>query len=380
MPAVDACPLMTGPPAHRTLFVLPSLTMGGAEIALLRVLRLLQESLHLDVLTFSQGDGIERSLPPRIRHRCLGLDLGRRSPDFLRIPGSMRRFLGESRPDVVVSVLPYAHWAVGLAVSRMRGPRWIVWEQCDLSPEVAHQRYAPLKRWWLRRLLPGADGAVAVSEGVRRDLIDSWGLAPHRVRTIPNPLDPDSITEAAHPGAPHPWLTQDIPVIAYVGRLAPQKNLQFLLRAFGAAASHERLRLLMLGDGPEREALRREIGRLGLSDSVRLLGPVKDPRPYLRGACALVLPSLWEGFSNVTLEAMACGLPVAAADCPGPRELLRGGCGILLPSGDLSAWSGAMTRLVRDEDLRRSLGESGQRRALDFSPRSLRPLFAEAFA
>jgi len=117
-----------------------------------------------------------------------------------------------------------------------------------------------------------------------------------------------------------------------------------LIEAFSILEKKRRVRLVVLGAGPERNALNSLIQELGISDSVELPGFVENPFSYMAGSAVLALTSWFEGLPNVLIEAMACGTPVVAVDCPsGPREILEGGrYGRLAPVGDAKALAHAI--------------------------------------
>jgi glycosyltransferase involved in cell wall biosynthesis len=130
--------------------------------------------------------------------------------------------------------------------------------------------------------------------------------------------------------------------------------------------------LLILGDGSERAALERQAVELGLQDSVLMPGLVRDPERWLQHAQLYVLSSRFEGFPNALLEAMQCGVAVAAFDCPsGPGEIVRHEqTGLLVPAGDVDALAAAIARLAADADLRQRLGARRCRRRLPLLPRT----------
>lgn len=130
----------------------------------------------------------------------------------------------------------------------------------------------------------------------------------------------------------------ELKVIA-VGRLEPQKDYVTLLEAFAIVRRATPCRLIILGEGSEREKLERLAEELGISGSVDMKGYVQFPIKYVRQCNVFVLTSRWEGFGNVLVEALATGIQVVSTDCPhGPREILGGGkFGKLIPTADKEA-------------------------------------------
>ena len=143
----------------------------------------------------------------------------------------------------------------------------------------------------------------------------------------------------------HPWLDgSDIPVVIAAGKLKPQKDFETLLRAFALVQAKRNARLIILGRGPKKQALRELATELGISDCFQLPGHVRNPYAYFSRAAVFVLSSAWEGLPNVLIEAMACGCSVVSTDCPsGPFEILEeGAVGRLVPVGDATAMAKAI--------------------------------------
>jgi glycosyltransferase involved in cell wall biosynthesis len=188
-------------------------------------------------------------------------------------------------------------------------------------------------RWAYRR----ADYVVAVSEGVATDLERRASLKRGSVRVIHNPVVDARLTNLADADAEHPWLADDgPPVVLAVGRLAAVKDYTTLLHAFAMLRRHRPVRLIIYGEGPLRTDLERLRERLGLPDCVALPGFTANPYAAMRRAAVLTLSSRYEGLPNVLIEALACGCPVVATDCPsGPAEILdHGRFGRLVKPGD----------------------------------------------
>ncbi|MGD9784042.1 MAG: glycosyltransferase [Hyphomicrobiaceae bacterium] len=165
-----------------------------------------------------------------------------------------------------------------------------------------------------------ADRTIAVSEGLREELIKRWGAEPGKTITIHNPVFFPEV--AALPSAAE-LAHRDNTVLA-VGRFVPEKDFRTLIRAF-ARVRTPNSRLVILGKGPQRDMLVREVHRLGLGERVSMPGYSREPWAAYAAAKCFVLSSISEPFGNVIVEAMAYGLPIVATACSGPLEILRHG-------------------------------------------------------
>jgi glycosyltransferase involved in cell wall biosynthesis len=219
--------------------------------------------------------------------------------------------------------------------------------------ETNNERFRSLKRMLLRQAYHSADRVVAVSEGVREAAIQYYGLPPERVETHYNFFDIERIDRQMH--EPLPPAEQKQPgrfEIVAAGRLHPQKGFGDLLLAMRLLV-HDRglaqLHLRILGSGPLESDLRQLIERHQLQAHVTLAGFRANPLPYFRQADLFCLSSRYEGMPNALVEAMLCGVPVMATDCPsGPREiLLDGQLGRLVAPGDWQALAAAIEDLAR---------------------------------
>jgi glycosyltransferase involved in cell wall biosynthesis len=252
-------------------------------------------------------------------------------------------------PHVVLSFMTRTNVLVLLACTGLP-VRVVVSERVD----PASHRETLLWQGLRSLLYQRADAIVVQTERIatwfRRRL---WRR--DRIVVIPNPVVPGEHTSA--PSEPPPQ-----PFILGAGRLVRQKGFDILIRAFGVVAPEApQLRLVIAGEGPEEKQLRDLAAGLGLGSRVTFLGNVRDLSALMRYAVAFVLSSRYEGFPNVLLEALACGLPTVAADCPeGPREILADGqYGLLVPCNDATALAAAIVRLLADAELRRRLSALG---------------------
>lgn len=206
-----------------------------------------------------------------------------------------------------------------------------------------------------RRTLASADAVIAVSTAIARDLrVRAPELARTPVYTIPNPVDMTALDEvAAH--APRPLAG---PYVLYVGKLAPNKGVQFLVSAVADAGLH--YPVVVVGEGPLRARLEAEARARGID--LRILGWLdrRDAWTWMRHATLLAFPSYGpESLSRVLIEAAALGVPIAAMDTGGTRDIVQPGItGLLSP--DPAKFARDLARLASDERLRTALGHAAR--------------------
>jgi sugar transferase (PEP-CTERM/EpsH1 system associated) len=212
---------------------------------------------------------------------------------------------------------------------------------------------------------------TTVSRDLRKWLIEAIGVSPDKVVQIYNGVDQDRF----HPGerqpglAPAGFLDDKCMVIGTVGRLAAVKDQATLVRAFAllrkqaSAETAQRLRLVLVGDGPSRGELEKLVAELELGEQAWLAGDREDIPEMLRLFDLFVLPSLGEGISNTILEAMATGLPVVATRVGGNPELVGDDKnGRLVQPGDPDALARLLREMVETPELRRDMGAAGLER------------------
>jgi glycosyltransferase involved in cell wall biosynthesis len=180
---------------------------------------------------------------------------------------------------------------------------------------------------------------------------------------VPNGIDLDRFSPAPSAGSsPAPRAAGGGPLAVCVGRLCRQKGQEVLLRAWDEVRrAVPGARLTLVGDGPDREVLRRRA-----DPSVHFAGAVADPVPWYRAADLVVLPSRWEGMALAPLEALGCGRPVVVTDVGGARESLPPALAArcLVPPEDPAALAGAVAQLLSDPPLCAALGAQGRRHVL----------------
>jgi glycosyltransferase involved in cell wall biosynthesis len=329
-------------------FFLPSLQAGGTErVRVLLANRFAALGYDIDIV-LSRADGKHGQFIKQLSPATNVVDLGA-SRLVLALP-RLIRYMKRTPPDVMLSGLGNAN-VIALTAHRIAKSKFrlVITENSYLS--IAARSGGIRKRllpWMMRHTYPGAAAIVAVSRGVRDDLISTIGLTNRRVDVIYNPLDLEHVDSLSV----QDFVPKDDtrPLILAAGRLESPKDFPCLIRAFAQLSKKRPARLVILGQGSLRDALEAQVKSLGLAGSISLPGFVENPYAWMKRAELFVLSSAWEGLPNVLIEAMACGTRVVSTDCrAGAAEILEDGkWGRLVPVGDANALAEAMDATLDD--------------------------------
>ena len=261
----------------------------------------------------------------------------------------LERLLQRHCPRRVVSFLSRTNMRTCSALW-WRDCHLVVSERNDLRKQQLPFPWPRFRRLLYRR----ADVLTANTTGVMESLVPLF-QARH-LALLPNPL-PMPVVPAAVGSA------GDRQGFVTVARLVPQKGIDVLIRALAqTSGAAQDWTLTLVGDGPEREALERQVLQAGLEEKVHFLGFRSDPQTSLLQAGVFVLPSRYEGMPNALLEAMAVGLAVVVTDAsPGPLEVVEAGVtGLVVPSDEPAALADALDRLAAQPQLRERLGAAAR--------------------
>ncbi|MCU0833922.1 MAG: glycosyltransferase [Chromatiaceae bacterium] len=332
------------------LFI-PSFGDGGVERMMVNIARgIAGEGVPVDFLVGSRDRPFLDLLPGGVSLEAVGAGSRRQRLRYLV------EYLERRQPSVVLSAKTRDD-EVALAAKRgVNGDtRFFLRPGTAMSERWRAKGQNPLRQWLegmrLRRLFRRADGVIAVSRGVADDVADITGIPEDRIRVIRNPNITPELEEMARAPLDHPWFGPgEPPVVMGMGGLRTQKDFTTLIRAFARLRQVLACRLLILGQGRQRDRLLRLADDLGLAEVVSLPGFDPNPYRYLARSKLFVLSSRWEGSPNVLTEALALGVPVVATDCrSGPAEITAGGkLGPLVPVGDVAAMAQAMEQTLRN--------------------------------
>lgn len=396
--------------------LLVSLHLGGGSITriIFNLLDYFNASAIEPVFVFYDSQH-RRFLPADLRTYHLELPQTNSLSQVVYAPlrvWKIANIIRKEKPDIILSCLNRVNVIVALArLLSLVKTTFIISEQTNASaelswrtevrnsfPESLSYRRAQTRRIiekvsdgvvksLMRLLYPRADGIIAVSQGIKDDLVKNFGLSAETIDVIHNPVNIHEIQQrASEPISEQTWFDGSVPTIVAVGRMVPQKDYGTLLRAFKIVKEKVACRVVFIGEGELEQYLRTFAEELGVADDVAFLGYQENPFKFMRKSNVFVLSSLWEGFSCALSEALASGVPVVSTDCPsGPSELIQNGVtGLLVPVHDFEALAQAILRVLTDEQFAASLREQGPKSLYAFAPdviaRQYIALFEKVFA
>jgi glycosyltransferase involved in cell wall biosynthesis len=338
---------------RRLLHVFPGFGIGGSQVRLIALAEGLGERFDHTVLALDGQYEAANLLRPHTPMRLLGTPpTGESLAARLK---AFRRELQRIGPDLL---LTYNWGAIEMAMANMLGGVPHLHMEDGFGPEET-VRQLP-RRVWTRRLVLGRSHVVVPSLTLEDIATRRWRLDTRRVHLIPNGISPK-----LHASRPIEELGLDLPTgvprIAWAGALRAEKNPLRLIRAF--APLKDQAVLLIMGVGPEREAVLAEAERLNLGSSLRLLGARTDVRDIVMQCQVLALSSDTEQMPLVVLEAMDAGLPVAACAVGDVHRMVAWENRPFVTEANDQALGAALRQLVQDAGLRARVGEANRRKA-----------------
>ena len=312
----------------KILIVISSLRRGGAERAVSNLTMNFSEDWEIDILL--NNDKVI-DYPYRGRLLSLGLN-GQNNMSslifhlklLLRRINRLRQLKKTKQYDACISFMDSANVANILSGNKYTKVIGSVRTNVRKFGETS-LKYKYTVNPLIKMLYNKADAIVAVSSGVRQELIDNFGLKDNKIITIENGCDIVSLKNQAD----EPWDTEDSllkgkKIIVTVGRLSEEKAHLHLIRAFGEISKHDKKAvLLILGTGSLESYLKKLVIDIGIQDRVIFKGFVQNPYKYVAKADIFIMPSLFEGYPNAMAEAVCLGVPCIAADFQtGAREIL----------------------------------------------------------
>jgi len=371
----------------RLLYFHPTIVFGGAERTTATLLEKLDKTIF-DVLFITKKDIFHPLPAERVMYiDDLGIHAGFEGiGPLIRDAKRMRELIKRERPDIVFGMLHYACILLSVAKIFLKDNIKII-----ISPRTPSQdairfycgQMTAEKALWhcmIRFFCRYSDRIVVASEGIKEECIAEYKAKRNKVVTIHNSVDAQSVGRYSveyfnAESSPDHFL------ISTAGRLSAEKNMAVLLKAFALLKRDLKAKLWIVGDGPERPHLEALASSLNLMDDIVFWGFQENLYKFIQKSDVFVHTSLFEGFGNIILEAMSCGVPVIATDCPfGPREIIKNGeNGILVPVSDEGALAKALKIILENKETRNRFVRNAHQRLLEFTPEKMVRSYEDVF-
>ena len=353
----------------KLLFLLPSLRGGGAERVAVNLIPFLVKYFDLTLILL-EGK-IEYELPQaNFNLISISKELSSYKSHLLNTPFHIFKFYKlakKLKPDVVLSFMEQAN-IINLFISKLLKYKVIVSQRIDPFNQYKRTNKGLISslivqsaRW----LYPNANKIICVSEGVKQATSKFYNISLSRLSVIPNPVDIKKIKKTIE--SYHTDFNQYFLVPGRFNIL--HKGQDLAIKAFAKVFNkYPNTKLILVGSGTDLDMLKELSKKLRVFDRVLFLGWRKDIWGLMSKAISTILPSRYEGWPNVLVEAMAAGSPVIATNCPhGPKEILDNGrFGMLVPMEDEDALANAMIEMSSSEEIRKHYKRLGQERAKEF--------------
>lgn len=358
---------------------------GGAERAIVEIINNLDRSRYSPNLALFRKEGpylsyINNDVPIYELNRCGGYK------NTLRLRKQFSKLVDRVRPDLITSSMVGSNRNLLRATLGFSSLHPIILcEQNNLSLTI-QKKPNPLQRKLINQevnfLYSRATKVVAVSHGVKEDLVYHHNVRDDQVVVIHNPVNVQLIQASQNEKKDTSWNNDyNRKKIVAAGRLTKQKGFSDLIDAFDIVRRSVPAKLTILGEGELRNELEQQVRELGLDNHVELPGFLDEPWSVIYASDLFVLSSYWEGFGNVIAEAMACGTPIVSTDCNyGPGEIVfHNHDGILVPVGDVHAMSEAILSVFQNEEFARQLVHNGLGKVQRFDSKSITKKYERLF-
>ena len=318
----------------KIFFLIPSLEKGGIERSLSRISKgLIDKGWEVVLLTnevSEEGKSYFENSVELIQVTTPFKDKNSIIFQFFKnliLFFKFKKIINRNKVDIVLAA---KNFPMAIFLKKYSKSEFKLFLREAVDPFVAakNQRFYISRKFIIylkKKLYPSADKIIAISEGVKKTLVDEFKIKPIIIDVIYNPAADHRILEIAKENIEENYIDNNFNIIN-IGRLTKQKDHITLLKALKIVLKSISCNLLIIGEGSERKNINKFIHDNNLENNVNLAGYKSNPWKYLYKADLFVLSSIWEGFGNVIVESMMLGVPVISSDCKsGPSEILNNG-------------------------------------------------------
>ena len=330
-------------------FFIPNLCDAGAENALKLVINRLVEkkpNYDIDLCLGSNRGNLIKDIDSRIN--ILHFNRLKLRYCFFDVVIYFLR----NKPEYFISILDYTNIIASCAhLLSLSKSKLILWEHSVTSihakttiSKIYFIRYNIIKYFYNR-----ADSIVVASKGICIDLVNNFNISKKLINIINSPVDVKAIIALSR--KENKYYKNHERYIVSIGRLVKSKNFDLLINAFKIISSETKYKLLIVGEGPEKENLKQKIKKLHLKQNIKLLEYIKNPYPVLKDAELYAMSSSWEGFGLALIEALALNKNIVSTDCKcGPSEILDNGkYGVLVSSNNEIEFANSLLKVINGE-------------------------------
>ncbi len=322
-------------------FFIPSLRGGGAERVFVNLANeFANNGFDVDLVLVQKEGPYLGEVDKKIKI----IDLKSKRVLFALIP--LIFYLRKNKPSHILSTLTHANIIAIIAKKISLVNSKIIIRQEIYFSSIPSNKLKLIASFVYRK----SDVVVALSKDMADNLIKNININKNQLVVINNPII-EKIEKEFSDVISHPFFrNKEGKIILSIGRLSEQKDFRNLILSFSQIREESNAKLIILGEGDERINLNKLIKELNLEEYIDMPGFINNPYKYMANSDLFVLSSKYEGFPNVLIESLACGIPIISTDCPsGPREILDDGkYGKLVPVGDVDALAKAIGESLKE--------------------------------